>query len=361
VVRMKGPTATSLLALLLLLTVLPAMTTGERQPDHRTRPDPEPQAPRQEPFAKRPFRPFHGDRWIGNAVAYGPHRDGQIPGGPSPSKAEIREDLRLMSPHWGLLRVYGSVGPAESLLAVIRDDSLDMKVMLGIWIAPEEKPLEAGGAPQALPEARRANRQEIESAVRLAKTYRDIILAVSVGNETQVFWSDHRVPLPRLIGFVREVRSRIRQPVTVADDFNFWNKPESQALAREVDFIVTHIHPLWNGILLEKALDWTWSTLEAIESHHPGHTIVLGETGWATRKHNEGEQARLIQGQPGEEPQARFYAALRDRADRERVTVFFFEAFDENWKGGPHPNEVEKHWGLFRADRTPKKAMTHEH
>jgi exo-beta-1,3-glucanase (GH17 family) len=236
-----------------------------------------------------------------------------------------------------------------------------MKVMLGIWIAPEEMPREAGGAPQALPEARHANRQEIESAVRLARAYRDVILAVSVGNETQVFWSDHRVPLPRLIGFVRELRSRIRQPVTVADDFNFWNKPESQGLAREVDFIVTHIHPLWNGILLEEALDWTWSTLEAIASHHPGHLVVLGETGWATRKHNEGEQARLIRGQPGEEPQARFYSALRDRADRERLPVFFFEAFDENWKGGPHPNEVEKHWGLFRADRTPKKAMAHEH
>ena len=42
---------------------------------------------------------------------------------------------------------------------------------------------------------------------------------------------------------------------------------------------------------------------------------------------------------------------------RDRVVNLFFEAFDENWKGGPHPDEVEKHWGLFRADRTPKKAM----
>jgi exo-beta-1,3-glucanase (GH17 family) len=39
------------------------------------------------------------------------------------------------------------------------------------------------------------------------------------------------------------------------------------------------------------------------------------------------------------------------------TTTFFFEAFDENWKGGDHPDEVEKHWGLFRADRTPKPAL----
>ena len=34
--------------------------------------------------------------------------------------------------------------------------------------------------------------------------------------------------------------------------------------------------------------------------------------------------------------------------------TFFFEAFDEKWKGGEHPNEVEKHWGLIYSDRTPK-------
>jgi exo-beta-1,3-glucanase (GH17 family) len=74
-------------------------------------------------------------------------------------------------------------------------------------------------------------------------------------------------------------------------------------------------------------------------------------------KHTEGEQARLIKGRPGEAEQAVFFDAVTAWAERERVTVFFFEAFDENWKGGEHPNEVEKHWGLYRADRTPKLAV----
>ncbi len=42
---------------------------------------------------------------------------------------------------------------------------------------------------------------------------------------------------------------------------------------------------------------------------------------------------------------------------RARIASFYFEAFDENWKGGDHPDEVEKHWGLFRADRTPKAVL----
>jgi len=43
--------------------------------------------------------------------------------------------------------------------------------------------------------------------------------------------------------------------------------------------------------------------------------------------------------------------------ERDRIPTFYFEAFDENWKGGDHPDEVEKHWGVFRADRTPKAAV----
>jgi exo-beta-1,3-glucanase (GH17 family) len=146
----------------------------------------------------------------------------------------------------------------------------------------------------------------------------------------------------------------------VADDFNFWNKSESRTLAQEVDFIVTHAHPLWNGIVLADAVSWTRRTFTGICALHPSHTVVLGETGWATRKHDEGEQARLIQGHPGEAEQARFHADVTAWTTDERVPLFFFEAFDENWKGGSHPDEVEKHWGLFRADRKPKEALSHD-
>jgi exo-beta-1,3-glucanase (GH17 family) len=313
---------------------------------------------RQDPFVKRAFHPFDGERWIGNGVAYGPHRDGQYPGGPAPSEAELRQDLELIAEHWSLLRLYGAVGPTETILEIIREDQLDLKVMLGIWIAAEERRDETGELLESFPEAKAANRREIEAAARLTAAYPDIVLWVSVGNETQVFWSAHRIPPDLLIRFVREVRARTLVPVPVADDFNFWNKPDSRAVAREIDFIVTHMHPLWNGILLDDAVGWTRGVLADVQAVHPEHTVVLGETGWATQKHDVGEQATLIRGQPGEEQQKIYYEAISAWIERERIVSFFFEAFDENWKGGEHPNEVEKHWGLFRADRTPKKAMS---
>ena len=37
------------------------------------------------------------------------------------------------------------------------------------------------------------------------------------------------------------------------------------------------------------------------------------------------------------------------------MTTFFFEAFDEDWKGSPHDwNGAEKHWGMYTVDRKPK-------
>jgi exo-beta-1,3-glucanase (GH17 family) len=307
----------------------------------------------------REFRPYIGERWIGNAVSYGPHRDGQYPGGPAPTKEQIREDLGIMLRHWNLLRTYGSIGPAEQMLEIIREDHLDMKVMLGVWIAVEEHWGEKGKVIESFPEAREANRRQVEAGIRLANKYSDIVIAVCVGNETQVSWSAHRSPLDILIEYVRTVRAGVKVPVTVADDYNFWNKHESHILTPELDFIVLHAHPMWNGIQVKDAFEWARRTFRAIQANHPIRHVVFGETGWATKKHNEGEEARLIKGRPGEVEQAAFFDAIRSWAERERITVFFFEAFDENWKGGEHPNEAEKHWGLYRADRTPKLAVRH--
>jgi exo-beta-1,3-glucanase (GH17 family) len=319
---------------IILLVIAAVLLTGcEKDPDPYFRED---------PFIVRDFRPYSGDRWVGNAICYGPHRDGQRPGDIDPSATEIREDLELMLPHWNLLRVYGATGFAETLLNVIRDNGLDMKVMLGAWIGPVGP---------------KANRHEIEAAIRLTEAFPGIVIAVSVGNETQIDWSAHRTPFDTLLVNVRRVRAGVSVPVTVADDFNYWNKPESLLVAAEIDFITVHAHPMWNGLPLDGALDWLREQVTAVQGLHPHRAVILGETGWATSVHDQGEQAELIKGHPGETEQKIFHDAVRAWAETERMPVFYFEAFDENWKGGSHPNEVEKHWGLFRADRSGKQAV----
>jgi len=293
---------------------------------------------------RRPF--LSGETTFRHGVCYGPHRDGQRPGEREPAPDQIREDLRIMARHWRLLRTYGAAGgTAETILSLIREEGLDFKVMLGAWIAPESEPGAAA-----------ANREEIEAAVRLAGEYPDIVAAVCVGNETQVDWSAHRSPLPDVIAAIREVRAAVSVPVTTADDWKYWVLPESRELAAELDFLALHAHPLWNGKRRDEGLPWVREIIARVKDLHPDLPIVLAETGWATSAADHGEQAELIRGETGEAEQALFHEEVRAWSAAVGQTVLWFEAFDENWKGGNDPAEVEKHWGLYNADRTPKLA-----
>lgn len=280
-----------------------------------------------------------------HGISYGPFREGQRPGGPDPTPDQIAEDLRIIAQHWSMMRVYSSRGPTAHMLRIIREEQLPLKVMLGAWIAPDDEP---------------ANAAEVEQAIALARAYPDIVVAVSVGNESQVFWSGHRTPQAILLKHLRAARAGIRQPVTTADDYNFWNKPEAAPVAAEVDFLLLHAYAMWNGISLEEAVPWTAGIVDDIQARHPTLPIVLGETGWATTLDPNGDEIQHIKAPAGEAEQTRFHDAFKAWAAERKQPYFYFEAFDEPWKGSDSPLEVEKHWGLFRVDRTPKPAMAGE-
>lgn len=301
-------------------------------------------APADAPAAieRRPFRPTKAGEPLYDGVSYGPFREGQAPGGPLPTAEQIREDLELLAPRFGMIRVYSSQEPTETILRVLDESGLDIQVLVGVWIAPHDEA---------------ANAVEIEEAVRLANAYPERVLAVSVGNESQVAWSAHRSDRDALIAAIRSVRERVEQPVTTADDYNFWNKPEARAVAAEVDFLCLHAYAMWNQQSLDDAVAWTATTYESIQALYPRLPIALCETGWATALNPEGDEVQYIKAPAGPDEQARFYAETTAWARAEAVPFFYFEAFDEPWKGSDDPREVEKHWGLYDVDRRPKAAL----
>lgn len=310
---------------------------------------------REEPFELREFRPFLGDNWIGNGVAYGCYRKGQAPGVAGPSDAELLEDLQIITRHWNLIRVYGADSDTKRIVRIIDTHDLPIKVIQGIWLQAED-----GDTSK-----RAGNLRQAALAIELAGRYPDVIAAISVANETQVFWSAHKMNPDELVRYIRLVRSNVRVPVTTADDYLYWNKSESKEIAEEIDFVFTHIHPLWNGKTLDEAMSWVDSIYHELVMMHPDRRIVIGETGWATDYNREetgpGKQGTLIKGDVGYDAQTAFLNQMNDWVDSTRVTTILFEAFDESWKGGGEdspPNEVEKHWGVYNKDRTPKPSFT---
>ena len=292
------------------------------------------------------------------AVAYSGFREGQHPdrgqGAVNPSRGQVLEDLRILAGRdFRLIRVYDSGTNSETTLELIREHGLPIRVLLGIWLKAEVSNHE--GCPwmtepipaDLLADNVRANAAEIERGIALARRFPDVVVAVNVGNEALVEWNDHMVPLDRVIAYVRRVRREIDQPVTVADNYAWWAR-EGRSLSVEVDFLGVHTYPQWEGKKIEEALPYTIENIAAVRAALPDKPIVVLEAGWATVASEFGERAN-------EADQARYFSELRDWARANSTTVFWFEAFDEPWKGDPDdPLGAEKHWGLFRADRSPK-------
>ena len=295
------------------------------------------------------------------AIAYSGYREGQHPdrgeGAIEPSDAQILEDLEILVDHgFGLIRMYDVDNKTQRTLALIREHDLPMTMLLGIWLRAEFSNHE--GCPwldEPIPEEELAanalaNAQEVALGIELAREYEDIVVAVNVGNEALVDWNDHMVPLENVIEYVNQVKSAISQPVSVADNYVWWAE-EGAPLAAEVDFLGIHTYPAWEEKTIEEALPYTIDNLERVRAALPDKPIAILEAGWATTASEFGDRAN-------EASQARYYHEIREWAEQANMTVFFFEAFDEPWKGNPdNPLGAEKHWGIFFVDRTPKQVM----
>ncbi len=298
---------------------------------------------------KRPFEPMLDGKWIGNGISYGAYRDGEAPGGALTSKEHILEDLKILGQRWNLIRLYGADEQSLNILEVIEEHSLPIRVMQGIWLDAHKTEEE--------------NDEQVRRAIEYANRFSDIIIAVNIGNEIFVDWSYHRIDdMDGVIEKIRQVRAGIPQPVTVADDYNFWNKPEALRVADELDFICLHAYAFWNDKTLDVAMEWTESIYRDIASRHPDHEIAYCETGWPTsRIYDDGSHEGGLIGKAGELEQEVFFNQYDPWVDRNKVVSFYFTSFDEKWKGGfdgDNPmDKAEKHWGLYYSDRTPKQVL----
>jgi exo-beta-1,3-glucanase (GH17 family) len=295
------------------------------------------------------------------AVAYSGFREGQHPdrgaGAVNPSAEEILEDLRILAAHdFRLIRLYDSGENSALTLELIQKHQLPIKVLLGIWLNAELSNHEGcewltEPIPKSTLQANtKVNAAEIERGIALANQYENIVVAVNVGNEALIEWNDHLVAVEKLISFVRHVKDSITQPVTVAENYVWWAR-EGADLAAELDFIGVHTYPEWEGKNIDEGLSYTIENIDRVRASLPDKPIAILEAGWATVAIEFGDRAN-------EEAQARYYLEIQEWARRTNTTVFFFEAFDEPWKGhSDEPLGAEKHWGLFKVDRTPKQLL----
>lgn len=311
------------------------------------------------------------------AVAYSGYRESTRD--TFPSEAQILEDLNLLvAGNWKLIRLFDSSTHAQRTLKVIKDNNLDIKVQLGVWIG-----WYASDATQTEIDAVLAeNKAEMDRGIALATgaEYKNIILTVSVGNETMVDWSGLKVPPTQMATYINYVRDGITQPVTTDDNWEFFkgtnenNDPyDTKSIVDVVDFVSIHTYALadspwdlWNwkqtGVaegqgrataMMAAAIAYTKANYSAVKSylntqgyHIP---IVIGETGWkSSPSGGETQRAHPVNQKMYYDSLTAWANSIRSNAGTGLAACFYFEAFDETWKGG------DDMWGLFTVARKAK-------
>jgi exo-beta-1,3-glucanase (GH17 family) len=283
--------------------------------------------------------------------------------------ANVLQDLRLIQATGiGSIRLFSSRAFARTVLEVIRDNNLDLKVQLGTYPNPI-----TGLAAEA------DNIAELDAGIALANAFPTIVVAVSVGNETMVEWSTHKVPVADMARYIKRVRSAIKQPVTTNDNFLFWASVPP-AIAEVVDYAAVHTYPFLDTFYNPSAWDWRQKNASAeqraqtminasiaeaksqfelarqgLASLNLGHLpMVIGETGWAAVDTPGGPTLNL-RAHPVN--QKMYFDALQTWAQEGRrdvqgpKAIFLFQAFDEPWKQG------DDGWGLFNKDRQARYAV----
>jgi exo-beta-1,3-glucanase (GH17 family) len=264
------------------------------------------------------------------SVSFSPVRpdlDGQVD---ETTEAQINSDLKVIAPYTEKIRTYGSTGGLELVPKLAADYGL--RVILGAWIDKRTK----------------HNEQEVESAIALAKEYRNID-SVIVGNES-IYWrrAEEAAAVKDLIDKIQRVKRAVSVPVSTAEFPDTWlNHPE---LASAVDYIAVHILPYWEGLPGDVAVDHTMEVYRKLREAYPGKHIVIAEFGWPSAGLNRKDAV------PGKLAQAQIIRDFIARADAMGIDYSIIEAFDQPWKTSE--GSVGPYWGLFNADRQPKFALT---
>ena len=244
-----------------------------------------------------------------------------------PTDAEIDADLTLLEGKVNAVRTY-SVGATLADIPELADRH-GLNVALGAWL---DSHLDK-------------NEEQLRAAIDLANSHQNVV-RVLIGNEVLLRGD---LTLPELEKYLDRARAAIGQPVGTAETWDTWlNNPE---LTQHVDFIGVHLLPYWEGVPVDEAVEYSFAQFKRLQKTFPHKPIVIAEIGWPSRGRTH-ESAVA-----SDANEALFLRRFLYRAQKEQITYYVMEAFDQPWKAYQE-GAVGSYWGVYDVNRQPKFAFT---
>jgi exo-beta-1,3-glucanase (GH17 family)/cellulose synthase/poly-beta-1,6-N-acetylglucosamine synthase-like glycosyltransferase len=244
-----------------------------------------------------------------------------------PTDAEIDADLALLEGKVNAVRTY-SVGATLADTPELADRH-GLNVALGAWL---DSHLDK-------------NEEQLRAAIDLANSHQNVV-RVLIGNEVLLRGD---LTLPELEKYLDRARAAIGQPVGTAETWDTWlNNPE---LTQHVDFIGVHLLPYWEGVPVDEAVEYSFAQFKRLQKTFPHKPIVIAEIGWPSRGRTH-ESAVA-----SDANEALFLRRFLYRAQKEQITYYVMEAFDQPWKAYQE-GAVGSYWGVYDVNRQPKFAFT---
>jgi exo-beta-1,3-glucanase (GH17 family) len=311
------------------------------------------------------LRPLSAD-FNRKAIDYGPYRTAvnnadlvneQIP------KSNLKQDMDLLvAAGFGVVRIFDSSDKvARQTLEVIRENAIPIKMQLGLYVATGDEAF---------------NQQEIARGIALANEFSDVIIGVSIGNETMVSWSFNPIPVNTMIRYITQVRDAITQPVTTNDNYALFAGSDRR-LIDAIDYVSMHTYPLLDTVFDPDLWEWRRADVPAAQrasamvdaaineakrqyqlvrdrmnsAGYNSMPIMIGETGWKAV-----DTANDLKFRASPVNQKMYYDRLQAWVAESRnnggpQNVFYFVAFDEPWKLG------DDGWGLWNVNREARFAI----
>ncbi|HVN46394.1 MAG TPA: glycosyltransferase [Steroidobacteraceae bacterium] len=244
-----------------------------------------------------------------------------------PTDAEIDADLALLEGKAKAVRTYSVAATLADVPELAERHGLN--VALGVWLDTH----------------RDKNDEQLKSAIELANTHQNVVRVI-VGNEVLLRGD---LPVEELEKDLDRARAAVSQPVGTAETWHTWlAHPE---LAQHVDFIGVHLLPYWEGVAVDKALDYSLAQYKRLQKTFPHKPIVVAEIGWPSRGRTHESAVASVANE------ALFLRRFLYRAQKEQITYYVMEAFDQPWKAFLE-GAVGSYWGVYDVERRPKFAFT---